>query len=224
MKLTSSQVVEVSEKRTALKNRLTALRAVQAIYMPIVTQLLAQHSTQPRATSSGRRTVWVGDSDSPKHQPLFLPHALTPEQRNMCTKGLNNIEKRLREGQLRNSLDTLRVHLHIKSRLLRYKTENVRHQAPNTRAHEKLDMNENKIVLAAEKYRKAWVVMKSYNTTAVWQELKRQDVRCLQVDHGRGESEGHRTVSWIWQSTDCARGDNSDSEDDHGLKEGMYEC
>ena len=114
----------------------------------------------------------------------------------MCSAGLADVEKRLREGQLCSALDKLRLHLHIKSRLVRFKAQNVRHQAAITRAHEKIETNERKIIAAMQKYQAAWAVMNSYSAVGGWRELRREDVRCLQVENGTDiQSEGRRTVS-----------------------------
>ena len=93
--------------------------------------------------------------DRPESQPLFLPHSLTQEDRDACTGDLGQIEERLRDAQLLASLDQLRVHLHIKSRLVTYKNRHVRHQVPNTRARRRIEVNEGKIIALAEKYRAA---------------------------------------------------------------------
>ena len=124
--------------------------------------------------------------------------------------------ERLRDAQLSDSLDKLRVHLHIKSRLLAGKKRNARHQGANTRARRRIDVNEDKIVHLAEKYRAArqakLVLTGPGEWERTWQVLKREDVRTLQAEDDpinvtaeeglRMLSEGRRTTSWIWMSSD----------------------
>jgi hypothetical protein len=80
---------------------------------------------------------------------------MSPAQLAGCHAQLKEIERRLCEGQLWSSLDRLRVHLHIKTRLMTFKGRNVCHQGPTTRARKKIDANETKIIMQAEKYRAA---------------------------------------------------------------------
>ncbi|KAI0772180.1 hypothetical protein BC629DRAFT_1595397 [Irpex lacteus] len=206
--LTAGQLVDVSEKRINLRRRITALRPVQAIYMPIVSQLAAQHDAA--ASSSANK-------DKPEHQPLYLPSSLTQDQLSGCMAGLVDMEMRLRKGQMRGALALLRTHLHDKSRMVRHKARNVRHQRPNTRAQELLNTHETKIIQAAEKYRAAWTATKSKLGPGAWmkewRELKKTDVRCLQEDDGHVvQSEGRRTVSWIWKAADGQGGEGLDED------------
>lgn len=213
-KLSAAQSIEASEKRSNLRRRLAAIRTVQVIYMPIVSQLAARQDRRdelnPREDPSHR----------PEEAPLFLPSSLSAEELRGCTAGLLDMEMRLRIGQMRNALDTLRLHLHIKSRHLTFKARNVRHQQPNTRAREKIDGNEDKLRVAANKYRAAWDARKQVlglgEWTREWRELKRSDVRCLKEDdEGAIQSEGRRRISWIWQAADSA-----DDDDTMGMNEG----
>ena len=198
------------------------VRAVQAVYMPLVPQLLAE-SQRVTMDRTSTRSQPHADNDRPESSPLFLPSSLSVDQREMCSAGLSAMEVRLREGQLSSALDTLRSSLHVKARLLKFKSRNIRHQNLNTRAREKIDSNEMKVLTAAEKYRAAWQAMKRLVGDGPWvdkwRELKKTDVRCLQEDNGqmRGMTdhmEGRRTVSWIWHSADG----NSGAE--QGLTEG----
>lgn len=182
--------------------------------MPVVSLLVAR---QDRAEGRDHDEV---ETTRPEEAPLFLPHSLSTEELQPCVAGLVDMEMRLREGQMRNALDTLRLHLHIKSRQLRYKNQNVRHQKPNTRAREKIEGNEAKLRTAMGKYRAAWNATKKAlgegEWMKQWRELKQTDVRCLQEDDG-GVSEGRRRISWIWMSADT-----EDDDSAMGLNAGEY--
>ena len=152
--LTTRQSTDLATKRTALRRRLIAFRAVQAIYVPCVPSLAAAHalSVAPAAsTPSGQRPAAAASTtssriiDRPEDEPLFLPHSLTAEQLQNSAPGLARIEERLREAQLDESLDRLRLHLHVKARLVTFKNRQVRHQGPNTRARRLIDANQEKI-------------------------------------------------------------------------------
>ena len=120
-KLNATQLIDVSEKRVALRCRLNAIRTVQVIYMPVVAQLAAQHS----GPNQDHITATQGRSDLPEYMPLFCPLSLTPDQQRTLTADVLNGELLMREGQMRSALDTLCTHLHIKSRLVRFKAQNV---------------------------------------------------------------------------------------------------
>ncbi|KAI0070972.1 hypothetical protein K474DRAFT_1561156, partial [Panus rudis PR-1116 ss-1] len=186
-----SPTVEIVTKRAALRRQISSIRAAQAIYMSPVPPLLAENT------------------------PLFLPSALTLEQRELCSSGLAELESRLREGQMRDALDELRIKLHLKSALIGDRVRNVRHQVMATRSQQRFAANESKIITQAEKYRAAHraklLVAGHGEWESDWPELKKEDVRTLQedafdlddVEDGSAPtSEGRREISWIWISAD----------------------
>lgn len=143
---TAVQASEVVEKKIALRWRITAVRAPQAIYMPCVPELIACHKAEallaaakafasaatstvpatsltkkPPRRARGQHTTPNDSDDCPEDQPLFLPYQLSKEQLDRYSLGLAEMENRLREAQLHNSLDKLRVQLHVKSRIVNFK-------------------------------------------------------------------------------------------------------
>lgn len=227
-------VTEIIEKRANLQRRIRAVREAQSIYMPPVPQLVARHRlTQAQAEKSNSsttssaarlarlRSMHVAVSPEPamgaESDPLFFPHQLSIGDLDACHGGIAQTEARLRLGQLRSSLDKVRIHLHIKSRLIVWKRDNVRCQVPNTRAVGQIDSNEAKLIAHAEKYRAAraayieLVGRGDWETT--WRVLLGTDVRCLKdtfdEEPGEGEPEGHREVSWIWLSADRTHGNSA---------------
>ncbi|GJF00837.1 hypothetical protein PsYK624_171390 [Phanerochaete sordida] len=140
--------------------------------------------------------------DVPERQPLFLPHELEEDNLESCVAGLADMESRLRDGQLSDSLNKLRVHLHICSCLVRFKDRHVRHQRPNTRACIKIKQNEIKIVTLKKKYRAAWRAKLALVGHGAWErswkELLDSDVTTMRGDDevvGVGTSEGKHTLS-----------------------------
>lgn len=167
--------------------------------------------------------------DTPEEQSLFFPHQLPLELLELCSSGLAEVEEWLCDAQMHESLDKLRVQLHVKNHLVTYKGRNVRHQGPNTRAQRKLATNEAKVMVFAEKYRAAChakvTLAGSGEWELKWHNLRREDVWMLsaeddpvntsQVDANEPEdqapknrkrkkhvSEGKRTTSWIWMVAD----------------------
>lgn len=182
--------------------------------MPCVYQVLARWKAN-RQTSDA-------DVDLPEDQPLFPPSQVDDDDLCRCAPGIAETEDRLREGQLRDSLDKIRLHLHIKSRLLTFKSQNVRHQVHNTRARQKIDANDVKIRSQVAKYRCARLAKLALAGNGDWErdfrELRNQDIRMLNsnlLDNGhlgfttesdppetRPLTEGRRQLLWIWMSAD----------------------
>lgn len=204
--------------------------------MPCVPLKLARHR-QRLATAAAARSATSTSSphpsqrrspsstdalDLPEAQPLFFPHQLTQPERDGCVTGLADMESRLREGQMSDSLDKLRVHLHIRTRLVRFKDRHIRHQQQNTRARTKIDQNEKHITAFKEKYQAARAAKLALVGPGAWEQkwkvLHDSDVVSLRGDDevvGVGTSEGQRTVSWIWMGAD-----DGDATGIRGLSDG----
>ena len=151
------------------------------------------------------------------------------------------MEKELRLGQCKDALSTLHLNLHSKSRMLKDKFVNVRHQGPNTRSRELLDRVSARILASADKYRAAHSALDTLDPDpkASWRNellvLEVKDVRGMAepkpLDHldferanaaqarillpGGVFPEGSQTISWIW------RGVPTGSEDVTGFNEGF---
>jgi hypothetical protein len=128
--------IEMLEKRNALCCCIATVQKVQAIYMPCVPQLVAlhyhQHHTIAQHQSSHSpgsiQTTSVAQTDyPPEEQSLFLTSELSVDQHAACVQNLSTLEERLRDVQLYDALDKLRIQLHIKSRMLTFKKRNVCH-------------------------------------------------------------------------------------------------
>ena len=148
------------------------------------------------------------------------------------------MEKDLCLGQCYDALSSLRLQLHSRSRLLKDKYVNVRHQGPNTKSRELLNRVSVRISAAADKYTTAYVALGSLDLdpSAQWRSelhvLHAKDVRGVSEltlpdhpDPGRASTilarmllkggafpAGNHTTSWIWRgaptSTDAAGGYN----------------
>ncbi|KII87536.1 hypothetical protein PLICRDRAFT_113331, partial [Plicaturopsis crispa FD-325 SS-3] len=169
--LTSTQETDITQLRTRLTRNIARFRTLQATYMPAALQRLA---AVPPSQSV----------QQPEDEPLYLPSALSPDERRGCTAGLGEIEDRLRDAQCASALDRLRTQLHIKSRYLTYKQFESRHQAMSTRTRALITRNETKIQLHAAKYqdaRAARIGLAGGDAAAVnLRELTRNDCRCME--------------------------------------------
>ncbi|GJE99776.1 CxC2 domain-containing protein [Phanerochaete sordida] len=223
---------DIFERRAVIRRRTQTVREIQAIYMPLVAQLVAAElpsiaatlkrkadARRKRAGTSTESTETPVDdhpsaSVPPEHIPLFLPSDFPSDHARSLTPRLREMESELREGQMRNALDKLRVHLHIKTRLASFKARQVRHQKENMKAREQLETNDMKIKSFKEKYRAARAAKLCLDGPGRWEEewrpLADNDVRGLrdfdplltaeneELPRRQVVTEGGRRISWIW--------------------------
>ncbi|THU82380.1 hypothetical protein K435DRAFT_580454, partial [Dendrothele bispora CBS 962.96] len=142
---TNKQLTHIVDQRTKLMRQIRRFRALQLGYMPVSLQIIA---TLP----SSKSQLNVEDI------PLYLPSQLSSSQRSSsaCKSELAEMEIRLRDGLLNESLNQLRRFLLVKQRLLRYKKINARHQGATTRSRRIIGNQDKKIQLAVLTYRAAW--------------------------------------------------------------------
>ncbi|KAJ7817572.1 hypothetical protein B0H13DRAFT_2379555 [Mycena leptocephala] len=174
---TTKQTAELVEKRTKLSRYISRFRALQAVYSPGGLQALAERPALALDKEEEAGRV--------ENVPLFLPSALTEEQRATgCNRGVVAIEARLRDAQCHSALDELRNLLHIKSRFRTYKTGNVCHQGATTRTRNLMDRNDQKIRIYGEKYVAAWEAKRRLvgDENVGWRRLNpKKDLRCMEA-------------------------------------------
>ncbi|KAF7358779.1 CxC2 domain-containing protein [Mycena sanguinolenta] len=142
---------------------------LQATYTPGALQALARIAPNP--------------DELPEDTPLMLPSALSPaEHESGCVAGVHLIEVLARDAQCSEALVRLRNQLHVKSRLLRYKEIQARHQGANTRSRTLVARNESKIRLHSERYQAAWDALRRLRPEGEtgWRQLRREDVRTME--------------------------------------------
>ena len=152
-----------------MRRQLAKFRSLQAIYQP---ELAA---------------VTAPSDDDVTNVSLRLPSSLPPNARTHCAPKLVSMEKELRLGQCRDALFSLRLYLHSRSRMLKDKYLNVRHQGPNTRSRESLGRISGRISTCVDKYRAAQAALDALDPdpTAAW----RHDFLILHEKDIRGMSE-----------------------------------
>ncbi|KAK7435288.1 hypothetical protein VKT23_019733 [Stygiomarasmius scandens] len=218
---TPTQKVTLIQRRTKLQCAIGKFRSVQATYMPGALQYLAKNPQTPTIPDEPESAPsMVGQPsqrntqalpEMPEDIPLCLPSALPQLYRIAgCRTGLLEIEQKLREGQLRNSLNQLRNHLHMKSRLLTYRTSNVAHQGAVTRSRAIFNRNQKQIDACAQKYQAAWSAMSNLvdQGEMKWRKLENSDIRLM-------DSSGDRAIGIARkQKGKKSRGDEAEDEED----------
>ena len=167
----------------------------------------------------------TASSIKPHLVPLWLPSQING--RVSVDASLINIEWKLRHAQAYESLDSLRHFLQFRAYLYKFKDRFVRGQGANTRARNAINVVQAKIDAAAAEYRVAYgalLLLSSQVFDFAWKnellQLKDEDIRDLsegKADRlGKTQSEGRRTISWIWKAVPA-----DDLENDEFLRESM---
>ncbi|KAJ3964901.1 hypothetical protein EV361DRAFT_975512 [Lentinula raphanica] len=165
---TASQKTVLMERRTKMMRLMGRMRSIQALYMPAAIQYLGQRN--------------VEDEEHVENIPCVFPSDLSANKRTTgCHLGLVKIEEQLREAQIRSTLDSLRNHLHMKSRLLTYRKSNVKAQATITKSQALLRRNQKQIDSDVHRYRAAWLALECLRGAGKsgWNKLKSPDVRIM---------------------------------------------
>ncbi|KAJ7715761.1 hypothetical protein B0H16DRAFT_1667046 [Mycena metata] len=169
---TTAQQIDVVLLRRKLSQMIKRVRTLQATYTPVAIVALGRRQNVP-------------EDEPPELVPLFLPSALSAEDRAQePVKGLAAYELELRDAQCSAALERLRNQLHMKSRLVTYKRIQARNQGANTRSRTIVERNEIKIRLSSEKYQMAWDALRRLvggdPRRVGWRLLRREDIRCME--------------------------------------------
>ena len=205
---TDMKHADIARRRNALQVRLEAWREYQDLYMPGVARL----RTETMTPAKGRH---------PENWTLHLPsqvrnNPLVPQYRY-----LQDIELRLRHAQANDTLDQLKRHLRARARLLQVKKHDVTGQKRSTRSWGYINTIQSRINADATRYRatySALLVLDPGNTND-WQRvlnpLADGDIR--EMKEGLpGETEGRRSLSWIWRTSGWSGVDDNDEDEQEG--------
>ena len=121
----------------------------------------------------------------PEKATIWLPSQLpTDVRRRICFEKLPEIEEKLRTAQCFDALETLRHTLRVKSRLVKFKNQNVRGQREGLRSRAIIDRVHDKARAAAEKYRTSRTAKLNLSGPGPWekelQPLTDEDIRGYQ--------------------------------------------
>ncbi|KAH7919139.1 hypothetical protein BV22DRAFT_1134058 [Leucogyrophana mollusca] len=208
---TDNQKTRVQQLSNALQRKIDAWASIQALYMPTVTIL--------RSSSNVARGA--KEPELPEDSKLWLPSEVRTTV--VCDTRLQEYEWQLRFAQAGDALNDVRRYVRLESYLLRFKDRNLRGQGANTRARNTLAKIDLRKRGAADRYNGARGAMKTLSGIlgkvswgAMYQELARDDIRSIH-DLLEGETEGRRTLSWIWKTA----GILSRPDSDEGLQDAL---
>ena len=193
---TSKQLAELSERSNRLRRKIASWIEIQELHMP---EARFRRKQLEKAAPDGiapRKTQDI---------PLVLPSSLGKVQ--LIGNELREYEWRLREGQAYDALHDMRQHLRLRAHCYKHKDRFSRGVRENLRSQTTIKKVQVKVDRAARKYRAARAALVSLSkeiNSEDWKarmkplkELVPGDVRGLS-DGLEGESEGKRTISWIW--------------------------
>jgi hypothetical protein len=198
---TDAQLAKVQERKNSLQRKIDNWCIVQTLYLPGLAML--------RRTSSGP------SEDRPQDIALWLPSAISGKI--SCDTRLYSHEWDLRHAQANDALHDLRRNLQLRSYLFKYKDRFATGQVANTRANTTVSLAQQHINASVARYR---VSRKALLSLAVqlkkgdsWQtalpDLRDEDIRGMTMGE-EGETEGRRTLSWIWKRGGVSGGEDSD--------------
>ncbi|KAF8196486.1 hypothetical protein BJ912DRAFT_823307, partial [Pholiota molesta] len=203
---TGLRTQSLSEQRAALSRNIKNWEPLCSIYIPG----LLQYQTE---AGNGGLTTWENEP-KPEDVDLFLPSQLPTNRREAaCTKGLPEMESKLRNAQCFDALSHLRRTLRLKTRMIQYKNSNIRGQRDGTRSRALIDRVHRRALNSVDKYRAAREALLALSGPGSWektlQPLLNADVRSYVDPEGRKEGPGR---TGIWE--DGRRPSNP--EGDHG--------
>jgi hypothetical protein len=177
----------------------------------------------PETAAIRAREDREASDESPEIAPfdllLHLPSSLPT--RIPCPQKLRLYEFRLREAQAHEALEELRQHLRLRTHMYKYKDRHIVGQRANTRSQSTINRVQKKVDASAAKYRiarHALTMLSRHVGENAWSTrllpLAQEDIRPLMAGE-EGQSEGRRTLSWIWKVVGI-----SGQSQDEGMEEG----
>ncbi|KAF4583713.1 hypothetical protein EYR40_002204 [Pleurotus pulmonarius] len=193
---TDRQRLNIIQRANALRNKLNMWLDHQKLYCPAAFVL---HSGENSNSQSADPVAAVPTMN------LWLPSSLGPCT--TCPTNLREIEWKLRFAQAQDALNHIRASLQIRAGVFQQKDRFERGQRAMTRSRSVIARLQDKIDDCAERYRVARralaalapILNKSHESWATsLQELRDGDIRAISAGEIR-ETEGRRTMSWIWR-------------------------
>ncbi|KAK7434138.1 hypothetical protein VKT23_020364 [Stygiomarasmius scandens] len=185
--LSPTQELEVQKRRGSLLKRIQHFRSIQKLLMPRLEDALLLLETGAKCKTGITLTDHLNkpNASEPERIRLFLPSDLpTLSLRNLaCVGNLPDDEARLREAEARDTLESVRDGLRVRTMCTRYKIRNVRGQRNNTRAGGVLRTIDIRIHANKIRYRCARAALETLDKDGLWSEtllpLEDRDVRGL---------------------------------------------
>ncbi|KAF9540711.1 hypothetical protein CPC08DRAFT_650802 [Agrocybe pediades] len=167
-------------------------QCILPIFMPGVPQYRADIRSRATSPSSAPTvsSTSAQQSDLPENEDIWLPSRIPTavDRARMCVHGLADIEEQLRDAQLRDALDSLRMILRMKSRMVQFKNANIRGQRDGTRSRAMIDRVHDRARVCVEKYRAARTAKLVLAGPGAWE----QTYRVLEDGDVRGYQDPNR--------------------------------
>jgi hypothetical protein len=148
--LTPGKEEKVQERRTEFFKSLGPFRVLQATFMPVVSQLVSEEEEERKGATQPVLAENV---------VLWLPSQIPWSRRGTCRPSLFTMEEALRRAQCYESLDRVRLRLHARAHLVRFRNKNATGQKKILRARTLIDGVSDRIDAIARKYRDAQVAL-----------------------------------------------------------------
>ena len=111
-------------------------------------------------------------SDNPEDADIWLPSRIANTHRSrVCREGLAEIEERICTAQCYDALDIIRHTLKIKSRMVKFKNQNIRGQREGLRSRAVIDRVHERARMHAAKYRAAREAKYALSGEGPWEEV-----------------------------------------------------
>ncbi|KAL0563913.1 hypothetical protein V5O48_018144 [Marasmius crinis-equi] len=140
---TALQQTTVAKRRGKILRQIAKFRTSQRLYTPLIAAMIAQlPEPDPNQPPTPAETT-----------PLYMPSELSPDLCNHADmRSWVAMETEYRRAQLKSSLEAIRTHPFVETRLHAERSLHIRHQKGNTRARQSLERNRRKITENMAKY------------------------------------------------------------------------
>ncbi|KAF9035697.1 hypothetical protein BDZ89DRAFT_924767, partial [Hymenopellis radicata] len=197
------QKFNIEKQRGVITRMLRRIRGLQQVFMPHVREYL-----------TAQQLVHLDSPGSvlPEETKLFLPSELKKRDRVLdraCVPGLVDAEIRLREGECREALESLRQGLRTRSATHMFTVRNVTGQNPTTRAEGIQRKIQIGIQLDKLRYRWARNALFQLKGHGEWENELRAILDPASSDAVVAPGEGRRQLSWLWYSPSEIGGDTN---------------
>jgi hypothetical protein len=190
---TDAQNTKLQVRSNNLRRKIHAWTDVHQLYIPGI-RILRVRAEKGRPDGE--------EAERPETMPLWLPSAIG--RKAVCDRRLRELEWALRHAQANDALNELRHGLRLRSYLYIDKDRFQRGQRQNTRSRTIIQRADIKVQSSATKYRVARHALVNLALTLSrvgWEtslpRLADKDIRGISAGL-EGETEGRRTLSWIW--------------------------
>jgi hypothetical protein len=193
---TDLQLAKIRERSNAMRRKIKSWWAIQQLYMPGAVVL---RNRADRALPDGAAEIKVEDLT------LWLPS--TVGRKSVIDRNIQSYEFQLREAQAHEALDEIRDNLRLRAHLFGFKNKFDRGVRQNTRSLHLITRCNGRVEAAVKKYTAAYgalTILAPILKESLWHSSLKvldpnKDVVGM-TERLLGETEGRRTLSWIWKA------------------------